>query len=124
MNQGAANRMATSILSLDIIQCLQAHGAQWKVVENYQQRQDEFIDYLSATHFRQTLLCLVQYGLSNLEDVVLLGIGLSRVLQGEATIGSYYTFRSHLRLLDQGQKELLKWWNDLMITCLHMCTLN
>ena len=57
---------------------------------------------------------MVQYGLSNLEDVVLLGIGLSRVLHGEATIGSYYTFRSHLRLLDQGQKELLKWWNDLM----------
>ncbi len=113
-SMGVANRMATSILSLDIIQCLQAHGAQWKVVETYQQRQEEFIDYLSATHFRQTLLCLVQYGLSNLEDVVLLGIGLSRVLHGEATIGSYYTFRSHLRLLDQGQKELLKWWNDLM----------
>ena len=113
-SMGAANRMATSILSLDIIQCLQAHGAQWKVVEKYRQRQDEFIEYLSATHFRQTLLCLVQYGLSNLEDVILLGIGLSRVLHGEATIGSYYTFRSHLVLLDQGQKELLRWWNDLM----------
>ncbi len=113
-SMGAANRMATAILSLEIIQCLQAHGAQWKVVDDYRQKQDEFIDYLSATHFRQTLLCLVQYGLNNLEDVMILGIGLSRVLHGEATIGSYYTFRSHLVLLDQGQKELLRWWNDLM----------
>lgn len=113
-SMGAANRMAASILSLEIIQCLQAHGAQWKVVEDYRQKQDEFIDYLSTTHFRQTLLCLVQYGLNNLEDVMILGIGLSRVLHGEATIGSYYTFRSHLVLLDQGQKELLRWWNDVM----------
>ena len=113
-SMGAANRMATSILSLEVIQCLQAHEAQWKVVEKYRQRQDEFIDYLSATHFRQTLLCLVQYGLNSVEDVILLGVGLSRVLHGEATIGSYYTFRSHLALLDQGTKELLKWWNDLM----------
>ena len=113
-SNGAANRMATSTLRLEVIQCLQAHEAQWKVVEKYRQRQDEFIDYLSATHFRQTLLCLVQYGLHNLEDVMLLGIGLSRVLHGDATIGSYYTFRSHLVLLDQGTKELLTWWNDLM----------
>ena len=75
-SNGAANRMATSTLRLEVIQCLQAHEAQWKVVEKYRQRQDEFIDYLSATHFRQTLLCLVQYGLHNLEDVMLLGIGL------------------------------------------------
>jgi subfamily B ATP-binding cassette protein MsbA len=113
-SMGAANRMATSILSLEVIQCLQAHEAQWKVVEKYRQRHDEFIDYLSATHFRQTLLCLVRYGLNNLEDVLLLGIGLSRVLHGDATIGSYYTFRSHLVLLDQGTMELLGWWNDLM----------
>jgi len=113
-SMGAANRMATSILSLDVIRCLQAQEAQWKVVEKYRQRHDEFIDYLSATHFRQTLLCLVRYGLNNLEDVMLLGIGLSRVLHGDETIGSYYTFRSHLVLLDQGTMELLGWWNDLM----------
>eukprot|EP00984_Skeletonema_dohrnii_P011310 scaffold4494_cov79-Skeletonema_dohrnii-CCMP3373.AAC.5 len=64
---GAANRMATSILSLEVIQCLQAHEAQWKVVEKYRQRQDE---NLCATLFRQTLLCLVQYGINSAEDVI------------------------------------------------------
>eukprot|EP00984_Skeletonema_dohrnii_P002823 scaffold966_cov179-Skeletonema_dohrnii-CCMP3373.AAC.1 len=38
-SMGAANRMATSILSLEVIQCLQAHEAQWKVVEKHRQRQ-------------------------------------------------------------------------------------
>ena len=83
-------------------------------MERYRKRQDEFIDYLSATHFRQTLLCLVNHCLNNLEDVMLLGIGLSSVLHKDLTIGSYYTFRSHLVLLNQGARELLGWWNDHM----------
>lgn len=93
---------------------LQAHVAQKKLVELYRAKQEEFINYLEYTHFRQTLLCMVPHGLRNAEDVLLLAMGLSSVLQGKITVGTYITFRSHLSLLDQGPKLLLESWNDMV----------
>ena len=57
---------------------------------------------------------MVNYGVINAEDILLLGMGLASVLDGQLTLGSYMTFRSHLALLDQGPKELFSLWNDIL----------
>ena len=59
------------------------------------------------------MLCLVHYGVRNVEDIILLAVGLSSVLQGKITVGAYLTFRAHLALLEQGPKELLNFWNEV-----------
>ncbi|KAL9187187.1 hypothetical protein ACHAXT_010907 [Thalassiosira profunda] len=110
---GDAARLAQSILKPEVIHLLQSHVSQARLVERYRSKQDEFIRYLQSTHMRQTMLCMVHHGLRNVEDVLLLALGLSSVLQGKITLGEYTTFRSHLALLDQGPRELLAFWNDL-----------
>ncbi|KAL7535314.1 hypothetical protein ACHAXR_010329 [Thalassiosira sp. AJA248-18] len=110
---GDASRIATSILTPEVIHLLQAHVAQRKLVNLYRAKQKEFINYLEVTHFRQTLLCMVQHGLRNVEDVLLLAMGLYSVLQGDMSPGAYLTFRSHLNLSDQGPRQLIGFWNDL-----------
>jgi ABC-type multidrug transport system fused ATPase/permease subunit len=113
-SQGAAHRVARSILSPGVIHLLQANVAQHKAVKWYMEKQESFILYLEHTHFRQTLLCLVSHGLNNGEDVLLLAMGMTCVLEKTITIGMYFTFRSHLSLIDQGLKELLGLWNEVM----------
>ena len=41
-------------------------------------------------------------------------MGMASVLEKKITVGMYYTFRSHLSLLDQGLKELFELWNEIM----------
>lgn len=111
---GDAARLAASILKPEVIYTLQSHVAQKKLVDLYRAKQLEFINYLECTHFRQTLLCMVHHGLRNAEDVLLTAVGLSSVLQGNITIGTYLTFRQQLNLLNQGPNELLALWNDAL----------
>jgi len=113
-SSGEASRIAKSILDPEIIHLLQSHVAQTKLVEMYKSKQEEFINYLEHTHFRQTVLCMVPHGLRNIEDCLLLAMGLSSVLQGKITVGTYTTFRSQLALLNQGPKELIGAWNDVV----------
>ena len=113
-SKGDANRLASSILSPEVIHLLQSTVSQNKLINLYQKKQNEFIEYLTYTHFRQTLLCMVGHGVRNLEDILLLGMGLASVLNGQLTLGEYITFRSHLALLDQGPKQLLGLWNDVL----------
>jgi len=113
-SKGDAARLASSILSPEVIHLLQSTVSQNKLINLYQKKQNEFIDYLTYTHFRQTLLCMVGHGVRNLEDILLLGMGLASVLNGQLTLGEYITFRSHLSLLDQGPKQLLGLWNDVL----------
>jgi ABC-type multidrug transport system fused ATPase/permease subunit len=113
-SQGAAHRVARSILSPGVIHLLQANVAQRKAVGWYLDKQQDFIQYLEYTHLRQTLLCLVRHGLNNLEDVLLLAMGMTCVLEKTITIGMYFTYRSHLTLLDQGLKELFGLWDEIM----------
>ena len=113
-SQGAAHRVAISILSPGVIHLLQANVAQLKAVQWYIQKQEDFIQYLQYTHLRQTLLCLVRHGIDNCENVLLLAMGMTCVLEKKITMGTYFTFRSHLSLLDQGLKELFGLWNEIM----------
>jgi len=113
-SKGDAARLASSILSPEVIHLLQSTVSQNKLINLYQKKQNEFIEYLTYTHFRQTLLCMVGHGVRNLEDILLLGMGLASVLNGQLTLGEYITFRSHLSLLDQGPKQLLGLWNDVL----------
>ena len=113
-SKGDASRLASSILSPEVIHLLQSTVSQNKLINLYQTKQNEFIDYLTYTHFRQTLLCMVGHGVRNLEDILLLGMGMASVLNGQLTLGEYITFRSHLTLLDQGPKQLLGLWNDVL----------
>ena len=113
-SSGEAARIANTILTPEVIHLLQSHVAQNKLLDLYRQKQNDFINYLNYTHFRQTCLCMVNYGVRNAEDILLLGMGLASVLNGQLTLGSYMTFRSHLALLDQGPKELFSLWNDIL----------
>jgi ABC-type multidrug transport system fused ATPase/permease subunit len=113
-SNGRANRIARNSLQPEVIHLLQAFGVQKQIVESYRAKQEEFINYLEFTHFRQTLLCMFPHGLNNAQDILLLAVGLSSVTKGNLTLGSYMTFRSHLSLLDQGPKELLGFWNDMV----------
>ena len=113
-SQGAAHRVASSILSPGVIHLLQANVAQHKAVQWYTQKQDEFIRYLECTHFRQTLLCMVPHGLTHCENVLLLAVGMICVLEKKMTLGMYSTFRSHLSLLAKGLKELFELWNEML----------
>lgn len=110
---GDAARLSASILRPEVIHLLQSHVAQNILVDLYRAKQDEFINYLKATHFRQTLLCMLPHGLRNVESVLLLAMGLSSVLKKEISIGEYHTFRQRLNLLGQGPKELTDIWNDI-----------
>jgi subfamily B ATP-binding cassette protein MsbA len=112
-SQGAAHRVARSVLCPGVIHLLQANVAQHKAVGWYREKQEDFIQYLEYTHFRQTLLCLVRHGLNNCEDVLLLAMGMTCVLDKTITMGMYFTFRSHLNQLDQGFKELIGLWDDI-----------
>ena len=107
-SNGEANRLAASILDLDVIDMLQAHGAQRQMVNRYSTQQASFIDYLVYTHFRQTMLCLVGYGVRAAEDVLVLAMGLASVLNGSITIGTYMTFKAHLNFFDSGLKDIMK----------------
>ena len=113
-SQGAAHRVATSILSPGVIHLLQANVAQHKAVQWYIEKQNEFIRYLECTHFRQTLLCMVPHGLNHCENVLLLAVGMICVLEKKMTRGMYSIFRSHLSLLARGLKELFELWNEIM----------
>lgn len=113
-SQGAAHRVARSILSAGIIHLLQANVAQHKAVQWYLEKQEEFICYLEYTHLRQTMLCLVRHGINNCEDILLLAMGMTCVLEKKVTMGMYFTFRSHLTLLDQGVNQLTGLWNEIM----------
>ncbi len=113
-SNGRAQRIARNSLNPEIIHLLQAFGVQRQIVESYRAKQEEFINYLEFTHFRQTLLCMFPHGLNNAEDILLLAMGLMSVAKGNLTLGSYMAFRSHLSLLDQGPKELLAFWNDVV----------
>jgi len=113
-SSGDAARLVESTLSPEVIHLLQSHVAQSKLVNLYKKKQDQFIEYLSYTHFRQTLLCMTNHGVRNLEDILLLGMGLASVLNGQLTLGSYVTFRAHLSLLDQGPKQLFALWNEMV----------
>lgn len=84
-----AARLSASILTPEVIHLLQSHVAESKLVNLYRTKQEEFIDYLRTSHLRQTLLCMVAHGLQNAEDVLLLAMGLTSVLQGEITVGEY-----------------------------------
>ena len=114
-SNGEANRLAASILDLDVIDMLQAHGAQRQMVNRYSTQQASFIDYLVYTHFRQTMLCLVGYGVRAAEDVLVLAMGLASVLNGSITIGTYMTFKAHLNFFDSGLKDIMNLHNELII---------
>ncbi|KAL7488796.1 hypothetical protein ACHAW6_014411 [Cyclotella cf. meneghiniana] len=113
-SQGAAHRVALSVLSHPVVRLLQSHGAQRRAVAWYERKQDDFLRYLQYTHLRQTLLCLVPHALDNCEDVLLLAAGIACVSEGKITLGTYFTFRSHLSLLDRGLKDLAGLWNDVL----------
>ena len=113
-SNGKSNRIARNILSPEVIHLLQSCVVQSQIVDTYRTKQEEFIHYLEYTHFRQTILCMVPHGMNNVQDILLLVVGLSSVMQGKLTLGSYITFRSQLSLLDRGPKELFGFWNDLV----------
>jgi ABC-type multidrug transport system fused ATPase/permease subunit len=113
-SNGGAARIARNILNPEVIHLLQAFVAQRRIVNSYRVKQEEFINYLEFTHFRQTLLCMFPHCLNNAQDILLLAVGLWSVIKGNQTLGSYMTFRCHLSLLDQGPKELLSFWNDIV----------
>ena len=111
---GEAARIATSILRPEVIHLLQSHVAQNNLVDLYKAKQQEFIHYLEYTHVRQTFLCMVNHGLRNAEDVLLTAIGLSSVLKGKITLGTFLAFRQQLNLVNDGPKEFLTLWNDML----------
>lgn len=113
-SNGGAARIARNILNPEVIHLLQAFVVQRRIVNSYRVKQDEFINYLEFTHFRQTLLCMFPHCLNNAQDILLLAVGLWSVTKGNLTLGSYMTFRSHLSILDQGPKELFGFWNDIV----------
>ena len=113
-SNGISNRIARNILSPEVIHLLQSCVVQSQIVDTYRTKQEEFIHYLEYTHFRQTILCMVPHGMNNVQDILLLVVGLSSVMQGKLTLGSYITFRSQLSLLDRGPIELFGFWNDLV----------
>jgi ABC-type bacteriocin/lantibiotic exporter with double-glycine peptidase domain len=113
-SNGGAARIARNILKPEVIHLLQAFVVQSRVVDLYRVKQEQFINYLEFTHFRQTMLCMFPHGLSNAQDILLLAVGMSSVIQGKLTLGSYMIFRSHLALLDQGPRELFGFWNDMI----------
>ena len=115
-NAAMAAANAAAVEALGAVRTVHANAAEGREAAAFRAAICRFLRVILVTVQTETVLRVVQIGISRARDVGVLALGMHQVLCGSLSIGSFVAFNTYVSLYEEGFSSLADIWLNLQST--------